>query len=206
MKDDFLATVEWEYNTLRSEIQECYKYSFQIFSWGTGLLLTFIGLVIQYGVPEMLVLVMIVSIVLDVIWIGQMVRINRAGQYLRFTEAKVNAYLANSTPNWETLSADVQNTVGELDNNFGYDFSKPLYWETWLAKQRNKSATMGHLNWLYLIQAGVFPGVFLVCPYIYIFKKEFSAPWYIVWYALWTLICIILVRLYFWVGKKLGLA
>ncbi len=206
MQDDFLKVIGWEYSTLRTEIQECFQHSFRIFSWGTGLILGASPLILKYLPPEALIVIMVASLVLDVIWLGQMVRINRAGQYLRFTEAKINAYLEASVANWKPVCSILQDKVEVVENelrmpNFGYDFTKPLYWETWLSNQRGKTKNTGHLDWLYLIEAGVFPGVFLLCPFIYIFLKGASPIWYIIW----SEITIILVIFYWWIGKKLGL-
>ncbi len=199
MKDDFLRIVQWEYTALRTEIEECYKHSFHMFAWGTTLLLTSGGLVLRYLPPEYLFLVMLVAAVLAITWLGQLVRINRAGRFLRFIEAKVNAYLEQTAPHWQPVCAGMQERVQEweqalLVKNFGYDFSKPLQWEIWLSTQRGRTPTTGHLGWLYVFEAGVFPGVFLACPFLYV--TLVGAAGY--WHGIWAGISIVFVLIYGW--------
>ncbi len=206
MRDNFLEVVAWEYKALRAEIEECYKHSFHIFAWGTSLLLTGVGLILHYLPSKFLFLPMPVAATLAAIWLGQLVRINRAGQYLRFIEAKVNIYLHKTEPRWQPICAEMQQEVQQWEEklhakNFGYDFTKPLYWEIWLAAQRGKTPATGHLSWLYVVEASVFPGVFLACPFFYV--AVIGAPAY--WYGILASISVLVIGLYWKIAKWLGL-
>lgn len=208
MNDAFLEVTGWEYTTLRKEIEECYRHAFQIYSWGTGLLLALL-IAIGQGYLRyefLLFLAMPSAFVLGIIWLGQLVRIARAGRYLRFVEAKVSEYIGVSRPDLRTFAQNMRDRQTKWESElkaieFGYDFSRVLNWETWLSSERGKSPAAGHLGWLYSFQVIVFPGVFMICPFLYVWLSDSAKPWYVLCAEL---VILELAGLY-WLGKRLQL-
>lgn len=199
MQDKLLEVISWEYRTLRAEVEECYRHLYQTLAWGTTLLLTALGLVGRYF-PGFLLWLLPVPIVFFALYYGQLVRMVRAGKFLRFLEVKVNEYLRSGSGDWQTPCDQLQRENEKYEQalgvqGFGYDFRKPLQWEQWLHATRGKGLTLGHIDWLYVFQVGIFPGVFVLILFFWAWLTSQPNYWYGLFFVVAVLIALACRRL-----------
>jgi hypothetical protein len=206
MEDNFLQVTSWEYATLRAEAADCHKFMRNILQWGTTFMLTALGLVARYF-PDILLWLLVVPPLFSLMYLGEMVRLNRAGRFIRFIEARVNKYLDTQYGAWSNVCKEMQCDISKYESEllvsgFGYDFCKPLFWEQWLATMRGKTPVSGHLEWLYVAQAAIFPGIFILILVIWVWLTPYSNYWYI----LPAGVTAILIVLYILLARMLRLA
>jgi cbb3-type cytochrome oxidase subunit 3 len=207
-EDRYLQVLSWEYETLRQEARDSQLQTLQVIVWGTGLLMAGLAFVIQYLEPRFLFFAMPVAFVLFIVFLGQVVHMYRVGKFLRFVEAKVNAYLARTDSVWQEVCRDMQSSKSKATweeelkaRGFNYDFSMPLSWETWLAKETGRTPLTGHMRWLHMVEAGIFLVVILLCTVLYGILVH--SQWY--WYFGWSVGFLIFLCIIRHTAKSIGL-
>ena len=180
----YLASIYEEYKTIRDESKQASINMFTSLQWGGVTIGVVLAAVLSKGDNASIPLISFVFIPLLagatlVLWLGEAIRLKRAGDYICFIEQKVSLLfddfrnrsgITSYFNEWqETLTASFQLTPSDVD------LSEPMAWEQWLKdmKDREKSkhnSTEGHQKYIYLYRLAfivILPFVSLVAGLIY---------------------------------------
>jgi hypothetical protein len=158
VKDYVNVSLE-EYKTLREEVKQSNINQFQslsfgsaaigvllsagFYSWDKTLLTTFI--IFSLFVP-------LLSFLSTFLWLGEIARMIRAGNFIVFIEKKME-YIVQVPP-------ALLDHKDEFD--VGIDVREPLSWERYLRAARGSGVIQGHMLWVHRARLWIFPAVAMV--------------------------------------------
>ena len=168
---EYLLLLAEEYKSLRDESKQVSINMFAALRWGAAV----VGVVIAAGFTQwneepavvlliFYVVVPVLSVMSMFLWIGEAVRFKRVGDYICFIEQKAGMILdefksrTGIREKWEKVQREMEENL--LINHTVLDMSDPLVWEQWLRDmkgKKGKSATEGHVSWIYRIRLSFFP-------------------------------------------------
>jgi hypothetical protein len=177
-----------EYKAVRDESKQAELNTFTALQWGAVLLsgLSAAGFT-QWSHSAFIVeavflgFVPLLAIASLYIWIGEVVRMKRAGDYLCLIEDKMAILTRDDTlmpdmPNWSEARKDVEIWLRLRDSQMS--LRDPLNWERWLRRTRPPVwalSSSGHQLPTYLARIAFFPAVTLL---------SLSVGSYYCWYVL----------------------
>jgi hypothetical protein len=180
MTDDdkaYLSATLEEYKTLRDESKQASINMFAALQLGAG----FVGVVLAAGITQwgrsavisvavFMVLVPLLATFSMFIWLGEAIRLKRAGDYLAFLEQKVGLLFSTSGAEPHLMKERVLILQQEAAAKLGLMNSPialidPLGWEQWLRNARSRAtifSTSGHQRLVYGVRLVFFPLITLV--------------------------------------------
>jgi hypothetical protein len=145
----YLSTMLEEYKTLRDESKQAIVNMFAALQLGAG----FVGVVLAAGFTQwgksaaitvvvFMVIVPLLATFSMFIWLGEAIRLKRAGDYLAFLEQKVGLLFSTSGAEPHPMKERVRLLQKEVETKFGLmsspiDLIDPLGWEQWLRNTRS---------------------------------------------------------------------
>lgn len=168
------ATIE-EYKTLRDESKQASINMFAALQLGAG----FVGLTLAAGLTQwgrstevsvvvFMILVPLLGAFSTFIWLGEAIRLKRAGDYLAFLEQKVGLLFSTSGAVPHMMKELLPSLQRKAEAKLGL-VSSPIYlidplgWEQWLRNTRSHGIaaffldTSGHQQLVYGVRFGFFP-------------------------------------------------
>jgi hypothetical protein len=182
----YWALFQEEYRTVRDEAKQAEINTFTAFQWGATLIGVAAGLTKWQESPATVIvsfglLIPIFSVVSFYVWIGEAVRMKRAGDYLVMLELKAELLLKrpiNSdsldmpirtvVEEWTTLQRSTEDALRLVRSE--RPLVAPLHWERWLRETRpgllDIKTVSGHQSVTYAARLAFFPVMAVVSWFI----------------------------------------
>lgn len=156
---DYVNVALEEYRTLREEVKQSNVNQFQSLSFGSAAVSVLLsaGFYASDKIPLTTVIVFslfvpLLSFFSTFLWLGEIARMVRAGNFIVFIEKKI-----------ETI-VEIPPGLSAKQEGFdpGGNATAPLSWERYLRDKRDTGAIQGHMVWVHKVRLWIFPVVALI--------------------------------------------